>query len=221
MQVFQLKTKPEFGITEDYKVVWMKTGTTLKPQFDKDGYKYYCYRIQGKNYSLREHRGVAEIFVDNPKPSKYRIINHKDSDVTNNHPSNLEWCDHQINRAHAQVVGRHRVKGEDHSQTKITEELAHKICKLVESGLTPKDVAEICNVERHYISNIKAGKSWRHVSENYNIKVPKKDCFSKSTLKWVEFQIQSGRSDKEIIEQSVSLDEAKLIKIIKVIREGV
>ena len=38
---------------------------------------------------------MAKNFLDNPKG--YNEVNHKDENITNNHFSNLEWCDHVYN----------------------------------------------------------------------------------------------------------------------------
>jgi hypothetical protein len=44
------------------------------------------------------HRIVAETFI--PNPHNLRCVNHIDFDKSNNHPSNLEWCDHRYNTRH-------------------------------------------------------------------------------------------------------------------------
>ena len=43
------------------------------------------------------HRLVAIAFVDNPQPTKYREVNHKDENPANNNADNLEWCDRKYN----------------------------------------------------------------------------------------------------------------------------
>ena len=53
----------------------------------------YDMPIKGKKYKL--HRLVAETYIENP----YNLleVNHIDEDVSNNHVSNLEWCNRQYN----------------------------------------------------------------------------------------------------------------------------
>ena len=42
---------------------------------------------------MRIHRLIAFIFVPNPHPDKFDIVNHKDKNKTNFRKENLEWCD--------------------------------------------------------------------------------------------------------------------------------
>jgi len=48
---------------------------------------------------------VAASFVTNPNIGKYKIINHIDSDPSNNYDWNLEWCDDKMNMVHASMFG--------------------------------------------------------------------------------------------------------------------
>lgn len=50
---------------------------------------------------IRVHRLVATLFVDNPDPTKYNVVNHKNSDKINNNASNLEWTNAKGNTYHA------------------------------------------------------------------------------------------------------------------------
>jgi len=66
---------------------------------ESHGYKYVSYSEDGKGYTLRVHRLVAEIFIPNPDNLPY--VNHKDGDKTNNNVLNLEWCSAKENTDHA------------------------------------------------------------------------------------------------------------------------
>ena len=43
------------------------------------------------------HKLIAFMFVPNPDPEKYNIVNHKDRNTSNFKKENLEWCDAKIN----------------------------------------------------------------------------------------------------------------------------
>lgn len=67
-------------------------GRVLKEMKDKKGYLCVTlYDGQGRRKTMKVHRIVAEAFI--PNPSGLPQINHRDEDKTNNHVSNLEWCD--------------------------------------------------------------------------------------------------------------------------------
>jgi hypothetical protein len=60
------------------------------------------------NFSL--HRLVALLFVNNPNPEKFNIVNHKDGNKLNCNADNLEWCDHLWNQRHAWATGLRKKK---------------------------------------------------------------------------------------------------------------
>jgi len=64
------------------------------------------------------HRLVAEYFVDNPNPSIYKYVNHKDGDRANNYYENLEWCTHKQNIQHSVNTGLYNCKGNNNHQAK-------------------------------------------------------------------------------------------------------
>lgn len=69
-----------------------KVGSTeeqmLKP-FNNDGYVRYTLRKDGKKKNYLAHQLVARAFIPNPLNRTY--VDHKDTDKTNNHVSNLHW----------------------------------------------------------------------------------------------------------------------------------
>ena len=67
----------------------------LKPINDKDGYQLVQLYKDGKGKTFKIHRLVANAFIDNP--NNLPQVNHIDEVKTNNHISNLEWCDCKYN----------------------------------------------------------------------------------------------------------------------------
>lgn len=76
------------------------TGNILSQQI-KNNYYYYNTVIDEKWKSFRVNRLVAILFVKNPKPNKFKIVNHKDGNKLNNVYSNLEWTNDSGNNQHA------------------------------------------------------------------------------------------------------------------------
>ncbi len=65
----------------------------------KKGYIEFQITYNGKHYSRKAHRLVANAFIDNPdnKPQ----INHINGNKTDNRVENLEWCTNSENQIHA------------------------------------------------------------------------------------------------------------------------
>ena len=58
-----------------------------------------CKNGTTKYYAI--HRLVAEAFV--PNPNNFPIVNHKDTNRTNNNANNLEWCTYKYNSNYGNV----------------------------------------------------------------------------------------------------------------------
>ena len=52
----------------------------------------------------------------------------------------------------------------------LTDEQVHDICKLMEDGVSNKEISKRYNINHSTVSQIHCGKSYKHISENYNIK---------------------------------------------------
>ena len=71
----------------------------LKPQFNKGGYLIVGLFINGRRYSKKIHRLVAEAFIPNTE-NKY-AVNHINGCKSDNNVSNLEWVNKSENEKHA------------------------------------------------------------------------------------------------------------------------
>ena len=84
----------------------------LKNKPRKDGYVSCELWSKGKVKKTGLHRLVAECFI--PNPDNKPVVNHKDSNRSNNHENNLEWCTQAENIQHGYSFGnikptRHRL----------------------------------------------------------------------------------------------------------------
>ena len=72
----------------------------LKPAKGKYGRNQYTLCKNGKKYSVRAYRLVAETFLENP--NNLQEVNHKDGNNMNDNLDNLEWISSKDNLIHAQ-----------------------------------------------------------------------------------------------------------------------
>lgn len=134
------------------------------------------------------HQLVAELFVDNPKPDKYNIINHIDGNKSNNCFYNLEWCNHSMNQEHAHLIGLYN---------HYTDEEIHNICKLLSDGVSHVNISIITGINRKYISDIYRGKRHKEISSQYIFtkKIPLSELYNEPAM--IEF-IKCGYKAKSI-----------------------
>ena len=102
----------EYTITEDGKLFSNRRHLWLKPATDRYGYLYYVVSINGKRFTIKPHRTIAECFISNPdnKPT----VDHINGNRKDNRINNLRWAtwkEQQMNE-----VTIHRAK-EVHAMT--------------------------------------------------------------------------------------------------------
>lgn len=180
--------------------------------------KGYSHRVvalsikgQKDQKKVRVHRLVATLFVENPKPEKYDIINHIDGDPTNNYYKNLEWTDTQGNALHAYNTGLTKVPsakmyGESNSMATHTTEEILKIKDMMLSGMANSEIVTITGLDRSYISKIRTGKRWGKITGFGNNNV----------LTQEEYQSigEVPRATKRLILSGIT-DSDEIIKYIK------
>lgn len=94
----------EYLVSDDGIVKSLRQGKDLKPNTDKDGYKYCVLSVNGKRMTVKIHRLVALAFV--PNPDNKPAIDHIDGDKTNNHASNLKWVTNKENTNNPVTINR-------------------------------------------------------------------------------------------------------------------
>jgi hypothetical protein len=128
-----------------------------------NGYKIVSLCLEGdiKNHYI--HRLVAEHFIDNPNGDK--IVNHLDSDRSNNNYWNLEWTDYKGNLDHCIDSGRKTDLGIGSPNTTITIEEITEIKRLrLEESLTYREISEIIGWSQSCVGQIIRGT--RHSRQN-------------------------------------------------------
>lgn len=147
------------------------TNKLLEGSHDSRGYKIVSIYANGKMYSIKVHRLVAQAFI--PNPDNKPTVNHRDGNKDNNKVSNLEWATHKENIDHAIETGLRNLRGTNASSNIYSEEVVHKVCELFEKGMTCKNISKILNVNINLPRRILYANKWKHISSQY--KLPKVD----------------------------------------------
>lgn len=121
----------------------------------KKGYS----RVRLGKRTYQTHRVVALTWL--PNPEKLPQVNHIDGDKLNNSVTNLEWVTNQQNRNHAVRTGL-QARGSRVSR-KLVETDVIEIRRLVDQGMSQRNVAKIFNLVQQTVSRIVRRQTWIHI----------------------------------------------------------
>jgi len=124
----------EFLVYEDGTMVDFETGKFYKHYDNGNGYREYRFKKDGSERRIKVHQLVGQVFLKNPDPENFKMINHIDGNKTNNHKSNLEWCDAYINNKHARDTYLNDVKKSNSDRWK-NDEFRKKTSANISEGL--------------------------------------------------------------------------------------
>lgn len=153
---------------DEYGNVWSEYSQKfLTPKKDKNG--YLCLSLsggsRGQTKSVRVATLVALFYIGNPsKNIKDPTINHIDSNILNNHYSNLEWVERGVNSS----IRKNKGQGSLNHEAILKEAEVKEICKLIMStSLSFAKIGEKFNVSKFTINNIVQKKNWKEVTQEY------------------------------------------------------
>lgn len=123
------------------------------------GYPAVTLFRNGNRKLIKVHRLVAEAFI--PNDMNLPMINHIDSNKTNNSVNNLEWCDASHNARHKAAAGRcNSPVGERSGTCKLTEE---QVIEIRNSKHTNSSLARQYGISTSQIQRIKTKTRWSHL----------------------------------------------------------
>lgn len=201
------------------------TNRLLSPMQSKSGYYWYYHLMHDKKrVVVMRHRLIACLFIPIPKKylkmgfnQEYLEVNHIDGDATNYDIDNLEWVLPIENKKHVFVhdevikpkYTREKTKGQTLQDRKkyisrnvITESQVREICELLDQGYDIDEIykrSNIPNISYSIIQSIKHGRSWSHISKDYNFsKDPKRKRMTVDQVREICELIDNKKSDKYI-----------------------
>jgi len=130
------------------------------------GYKVVSFKKDGIKTMKSIHTLVAMAFIKNPNPEKFNMINHLNSNRSDNRVENLEWCDAKRNAKHAYEAGRLKItRGSDRNTAILNEDKVLAIKLLYKTGkFSYWKLANLFNIGKTTIQGIINGTKWAHVA---------------------------------------------------------
>lgn len=164
------------------------------------GYMMVNIYHKGDNRLLAVHRIVAQTFL--PNPELKRTVNHKNGNKLDNNVENLEWSTYSENLKHAVDTGLTQ-RGSTKVNAKLNELQVEEIKLMLASGRTNTDIAMKYNVHCATISEIRQGRTWKHVRPDlvWNVvssPVATNKKLSAQDIPVIRELISAKRSDAEI-----------------------
>ena len=138
-----------------------------KPHLTHDGYLRMKLCFGGWCKMFTVHRLVALTFIPNDDPTK-DTVNHIDDIKTNNYYDNLEWMTRRKNTQLSYKNGRG--VGENHGMAKYNEKDIRRVCELLTKTDNRQRISKLTGIGYSVIRDIHDGKSWAHISKEYNMK---------------------------------------------------
>lgn len=163
----------------------------LKQSLTREGYFVYGSKLGSV------HRLLAEYFLGGIP--KGMTVNHIDGNKQNNTLSNLEIISYSNNTKHAFKLGLiPKPKGELNAQAKLTEQECLQLCLDLKNGLDNETVATKYGLHSRYVSLIRGGRRWKHltkgmlpfpVSKKHDLMQNKYDEFLKLQYSYKNYEI--------------------------------
>ena len=101
---------PCYSISNYGKVINNKTNKLKTFSVGKEGYPYFSFWKNKKQYCRKLHVLLARAFI--PNPENFPQVNHIDGNKKNFSLENLEWVTAKENNIHARRTGLHKSDGD-------------------------------------------------------------------------------------------------------------
>ena len=144
-----------YYINSNYSVKNVNSGKITRLVMETRKFRKYPskeMRVNNNRLVFYTHRLIAFIFVPNPKPDLYDVVNHIDSNKSNFSKENLEWCDTKWNNSNRLPTTKHamwiRDDGEIFTVSRLKQE--YKISDTYRLNLSIKKGTTYHSMWKHY-----------------------------------------------------------------------
>lgn len=145
-------------------IIISKNGIQITSRLNSKGYPQVNLFFNGKNYSRRTHRILAELFIPNPYNKPH--VNHKNRNRADFSIDNLEWNTPKENAVHSVINGgrlnwTRNNKGNKNPNSKINIDKSIEIKnKYFEGNISQSKLAKAYNLNQSTINKIINNKLW-------------------------------------------------------------
>jgi hypothetical protein len=230
--------RKDYHVISNYGKVINFTNNHILKSFDNRGYKRIGLFIgnDGKKVNVSIHRLVCWEYCKHKEGCN--VVNHIDSNPSNNYYKNLEWTTVKGNTDHAIKMGNMKVQGTDNGNAKYDESQVIEICEYLAEGYSANEIFKILRPGKYerddphlysLIRRIRDKKAHWNISNNYIFPESSKRTAvvywdKKDTDELTELVLK-GYSNKEILSiyksnQSLQRTLDKLKYIRGTIRNG-
>lgn len=225
---------PMYAVSNYGRVVNYMTGFMIRAYDCNGEYQRVTLYLEGnrKTRVFSVHRLVVSVFDNIPYTNPGLVVNHLDGDPSNNRYGNLELTTYSGNSQHAYDIGLHKkYYGEDHPNSTYTNEQVHLVCKMLEDRASYDDIARALGKEpgkniNGFISMIRRGESWPHISCQYTfpeVNNNKQSFTNDQVHKICKLYADGEQSSRTILSKIgynlEELDEKEILRLMSVIRD--
>jgi DNA-binding transcriptional regulator YiaG len=142
------------------KVKALRKGKILSLRQNKDGYLYTNISVDKKRKTIKPHRIVAKVFIQNIE--KKTCVNHINGIKNDNRVENLEWVTHSENTKHAVKIGLKKGKRNGTSHfCKLDKKQVEEIRNIYLKGnISQLNLAKLFNISQSQVSRILRKENW-------------------------------------------------------------
>lgn len=184
---------------------------------------YYAVSLRTKkrgNQWFLIHQLVATHFVNKPQNITDELVpDHIDDNHLNNYYENLQWLTRPENTRKGHITGAINNIGENNGSAKITDQIVHNICHLLEKNKSYTQIINELNLGdtkqmRTLLVRIKNKIKWKHISDLYNIDsentmLPEKHKLITENINEIKKMLSVGYSNGQIVDNIWGKNDSK------------